>query len=225
MADHAAIAAAAASGQDAMEIDTRVIQVEMAKAKTPVPSTDVINASRILGDRREVRQLIARVATVFADINDFQSKLVACFHSNSNLPGVIMRYALACVSPQTIPTCRATPSSSPITCGARSTSSRHTSGTTNSPSSASSKHASPTRLMSPSRLAGHRANKPIDSCSTICRHLLEAIDLEFTAATSGKRKHAADPPRRQVYPSSLGLPRMSTITGFAASPSSAPSSA
>eukprot|EP00873_Tetraselmis_striata_P044070 jgi/Tetstr1/464334/TSEL_000818.t1 len=28
-------------------------------------------------------------------IDDFQSKLVACFHSNSNLPGVIMRYATA----------------------------------------------------------------------------------------------------------------------------------
>eukprot|EP00873_Tetraselmis_striata_P034049 jgi/Tetstr1/454313/TSEL_041232.t1 len=151
MADRAAAAAAAAvAGLVNMEIDThvaRVIQVELAKTKTRVPATDIINASRILGDRREVRQLIAfftnlkeliagiywtpaleawilhqfppesdagmayrglladnppvprdvahgvTVVTVFADIDDFQSKLVACFHSNSNLPGVIMRYA------------------------------------------------------------------------------------------------------------------------------------
>eukprot|EP00873_Tetraselmis_striata_P001064 jgi/Tetstr1/421328/TSEL_012299.t1 len=32
------------------------------------------------------------VSTIFADIDDFQSKLVACFRSNSNLPGIIMRH-------------------------------------------------------------------------------------------------------------------------------------
>eukprot|EP00873_Tetraselmis_striata_P002867 jgi/Tetstr1/423131/TSEL_013900.t1 len=105
MAAHVVIAAAA-GGQDAMhgdrQIDThyvaRVIQVELiAKTKTRVPPTDIINASRIiLGDRREARQLVVSftdmlnelidVATVFADIDDFQSKLVECFHSNSNLP-------------------------------------------------------------------------------------------------------------------------------------------
>eukprot|EP00873_Tetraselmis_striata_P003457 jgi/Tetstr1/423721/TSEL_014354.t1 len=152
MADHGAAAAVAAAGFEAMEIDThvaRVIQVELAKTKTRVPTRDIINASRILGDRREVRQLIAfftelreliagiywtpaleawilrqfplepdagmayrgltadnppvsrevalgvSVSTIFADIDDFQSKLVACFHSNSNLHGVIMRYATA----------------------------------------------------------------------------------------------------------------------------------
>eukprot|EP00873_Tetraselmis_striata_P023331 jgi/Tetstr1/443595/TSEL_031594.t1 len=63
MADHAAAAAAAAAaGFEAMEIDThvaRVIQVELTKTKTRAPTRDIINASRILGDRREVRQLVA----------------------------------------------------------------------------------------------------------------------------------------------------------------------
>eukprot|EP00873_Tetraselmis_striata_P021026 jgi/Tetstr1/441290/TSEL_029541.t1 len=82
MADHAV--AAAAAGLEAMEIDThvaRVIQVELAKTKTRVPTRDIINASRILGDRRVVRQLIAffieilapgvSVSTISADIDDF----------------------------------------------------------------------------------------------------------------------------------------------------------
>eukprot|EP00873_Tetraselmis_striata_P005328 jgi/Tetstr1/425592/TSEL_016013.t1 len=56
MADQAATAAAAVAGLVNMEIDThvaRVIQVELAKTKTRVPATDIINASRILGARRE----------------------------------------------------------------------------------------------------------------------------------------------------------------------------
>eukprot|EP00873_Tetraselmis_striata_P042510 jgi/Tetstr1/462774/TSEL_007725.t1 len=136
MADQAVAAAATAAGLANMEIDThvaRVIHVELAKTKTRVPTTDIVNGSRILGDRREVRQLIAlftdlkeliagiystpaleawilrhfppesdvgmayrglladnppvprdiapgvSVVTVFADIDDFQSMLVACF--------------------------------------------------------------------------------------------------------------------------------------------------
>eukprot|EP00873_Tetraselmis_striata_P023136 jgi/Tetstr1/443400/TSEL_031413.t1 len=89
MADHAA--AAAAAGLEAMELDThfaRVIQVELAKTNTCIPTRDIINASRILGDRLAPG---VRVSTISADIDDFQSKLVTCFHSN--LPGVNMRYA------------------------------------------------------------------------------------------------------------------------------------
>eukprot|EP00873_Tetraselmis_striata_P013111 jgi/Tetstr1/433375/TSEL_022660.t1 len=62
MADYAATAAAAAAGRDTIEIDThvsRVIQVEPANTKARVPPTDIINSSDLLGDRRDVRQLIA----------------------------------------------------------------------------------------------------------------------------------------------------------------------
>eukprot|EP00873_Tetraselmis_striata_P044249 jgi/Tetstr1/464513/TSEL_009271.t1 len=84
-----------------MEIDThaaRVIQVELATIKTRVPTRNIINASRILGDRREppVSRKVApgvSVSTVSADIDKFQSKHVACFHSKSKLPCGIMCYA------------------------------------------------------------------------------------------------------------------------------------
>eukprot|EP00873_Tetraselmis_striata_P012095 jgi/Tetstr1/432359/TSEL_021756.t1 len=189
------------------------------KLKTRVPTRDIINASRILGDRREVRQLIAffteireviagiywtpaleawilrqippesdarmayrgvtadnppvsrevapgvRVSTIFADIDDFQSKLVACFHSNSNLPIVVMRYATGL---------RIAP---------------------NHP------HLPGTAI----KLAQHLRRTfdllpPIDSYSTISLHL-EAIDLEFAGAANGKRKYAADAsPHRYIRP-------------------------
>eukprot|EP00873_Tetraselmis_striata_P020241 jgi/Tetstr1/440505/TSEL_028828.t1 len=213
MADQAATAAAAAADLVNMEIDThvaRVIQVELAKTKTRVPATDIINASRILGDRREFppesdagmayRGLLAdnppvprdvapgvSVVTVFADIDDFQSKLVACFHSNSNLPGVIMRYATGLRIAPNHP---------------------HLPGNTIK----LAQHLRRTFDLLPEHLryneftvvgviqaclpnsaqialeaAGRRANEPIDSYATICRHL-EAIDLEFAASASSKRK-------------------------------------
>eukprot|EP00873_Tetraselmis_striata_P023918 jgi/Tetstr1/444182/TSEL_032076.t1 len=84
MADHAVTSAAAAMDQDAMEIDARlarVIEVELAKTKTRVPSTDIINASRL-------------IYSATAATDDFQSNLVACSHANSNVFGVIMRYAI-----------------------------------------------------------------------------------------------------------------------------------
>eukprot|EP00873_Tetraselmis_striata_P020959 jgi/Tetstr1/441223/TSEL_029479.t1 len=97
-----AAAAAAAVGIDAREIDThvaRVIQVEHAKTNTLVLTRGIINASRILGDRRELAPGVS-VSTTFAAIDDFQSMLVACFHSNWNLPGIIMRYAIGlCIAP------------------------------------------------------------------------------------------------------------------------------
>eukprot|EP00873_Tetraselmis_striata_P042511 jgi/Tetstr1/462775/TSEL_007726.t1 len=46
--------------------------------------------------------------------------------------------------------------------------------------------------------AGRRANEPIASYATICRHL-EAIDLEFAASASSKRKlPPADTPHRYI---------------------------
>eukprot|EP00873_Tetraselmis_striata_P019265 jgi/Tetstr1/439529/TSEL_027958.t1 len=161
MADHAAAAAAAtAIGFEAMGIDThvaRVIQVELAKTKTRVPTRDIINASLILGDRCEVRQLLAfltellapgvSVSTIFPDIGDFQSKLVACFHSNSNLHGVIMRHATALRIAPNHP---------------------HLPGT----AIKLAQHMRRTFDMLPVIV-----DEPIDSYSTICRHL-ETIDLE-----------------------------------------------
>eukprot|EP00873_Tetraselmis_striata_P005837 jgi/Tetstr1/426101/TSEL_016431.t1 len=45
--------------------------------------------------------------------------------------------------------------------------------------------------------AGRRANEPIDAYAAFCRHLV-AIDLEFAAAISGKRKHAVASQIRSV---------------------------
>eukprot|EP00873_Tetraselmis_striata_P000731 jgi/Tetstr1/420995/TSEL_012055.t1 len=116
MADQvvAIVAAAAAAGHDVMEINVAcVIHVELAKTKTRVPTQDIINSSRILGNRCEVAPNVS-VSTVFADIGDFQSNLVACFHSNSKLPGVIMYYATGLrIAPNILITFRAPPSSSP----------------------------------------------------------------------------------------------------------------
>eukprot|EP00873_Tetraselmis_striata_P007597 jgi/Tetstr1/427861/TSEL_017939.t1 len=216
MADQAATAAAAAAaGLVNMEIDThvaRVIQVELAKTKTRVPATDIINASRILGDRREadnppVPRDVApgvSVVTVFADIDDFQSKLVACFLSNSNLPGVIMRYATGLRIAPNHP---------------------HLPGNTIK----LAQHLRRTFDLLPEHLryneftvvgviqaclpnsaqialeaAGRRANEPIDSYATIYRHL-EAIDLEFAASASSKRKlPPADTPHRERTNSDTG---------------------
>eukprot|EP00873_Tetraselmis_striata_P000776 jgi/Tetstr1/421040/TSEL_012085.t1 len=181
MADHAA--AADAAGYEAMEINThvaRVIQVELAKTKTRVPTRDIINASRILGDSRELLQLIVfltklrelipgiywtpsleawilrqfppesdagmayrgltadnspvsrevapgvSISTIFADIDNFQSKLVACYYSNMH--GVIMRYATALrIAPNHphLPGTAIKLAQSPNTCGAPSTCSRY----------------------------------------------------------------------------------------------------
>eukprot|EP00873_Tetraselmis_striata_P036341 jgi/Tetstr1/456605/TSEL_043308.t1 len=214
---------AAAGGQDAMEIDThvaRAIKVDVAKTKTRVPTTtDIINASRILrdpcnfppesdasmtycsllADTPPVPRKVApgvSVSTVFADIDDFKSKLWACFHSNSNLPGVIMGYAtgLYASSPTDLTCRRAPPSSSPRPCGVRSTCSRlvhrrYDDFTVVGVIQACvPNHSAQVAL----EAAGRRANKPIDSGTTIYRHL-EAIDLELAAVVSGKRKHAATP--------------------------------
>eukprot|EP00873_Tetraselmis_striata_P000457 jgi/Tetstr1/420721/TSEL_011804.t1 len=234
MADHGAAAAVAAAGFEAMEIDThvaRVIQVELAKTKTRVPTRDIINASRILGDRREVRQLIAfftelreliagiywtpaleawilrqfplepdagmayrgltadnppvsrevalgvSVSTIFADIDDFQSKLVACFHSNSNLPGVIMRYATALRIAPNHPHLPGT--AIKLAQHLRRTFDllpvhrRYDEFTVVGVIQACLPHSAQVALEAASR----RADEPIDYYSTICRHL-EDIDLE-----------------------------------------------
>eukprot|EP00873_Tetraselmis_striata_P001378 jgi/Tetstr1/421642/TSEL_012582.t1 len=264
MADHAAAAAAAATaGCEVMEIDThvaRVIQVELAKTKTRVPTRDIINASRILGDRREVRQLIAfftelreliagiywtpaleawilrqfppesdagmayrgltadnppvsrevapgvSVSTIFADIDDFQSKLVACFHSNSNLPGVIMRYATALRIAPNHPHLPGT--AIKLAQHLRRTFDllpvhrRYDEFTVVGVIQACLPHSAQVALEAASR----RADEPIDSYSTICRHL-EAIDLEFAAAANGKRKYTADaPPHRYIRPGAGPFP-------------------
>eukprot|EP00873_Tetraselmis_striata_P025185 jgi/Tetstr1/445449/TSEL_033228.t1 len=264
MADHAAAAAAAvAAGFEAMEIDThvaRVIQVELAKTKTRVPTRDIINASRILGHRREFRQLIAfftelreliagiywtpaleawilrqfppesdagmayrgltadnppvslevapgvSVSTIFADIDDFQSKLVACFHSNSNLPGVIMRYATALRIAPNHPHLPGT--AIKLAQHLRRTFDllpvhrRYDEFTVVGVIQACLPHSAQVALEAASR----RADEPIDSCSTICRHL-EAIDLEFAAAANGKRKYTADaPPHRYIRPGAGPFP-------------------
>eukprot|EP00873_Tetraselmis_striata_P036800 jgi/Tetstr1/457064/TSEL_043726.t1 len=265
MADHAAAAAAAAAaaGFEAMEIDThvaRVIQVELAKTKTRVPTRDIINASRILGDRREVRQLIAfftylreliagiywtpaleawilrqfppesdagmayrgltadnppvsrevapgvSVSTIFADIDDFLSKLVACFHSNSNLPGVIMRYATALRIAPNHPHLPGT--AIKLAQHLRRTFDllpvhrRYDEFTVVGVIQACLPHSAQVALEAASR----RADEPIDSYSTICRHL-EAIDLEFAAAANGKRKYTADaPPHRYIRPGASPFP-------------------
>eukprot|EP00873_Tetraselmis_striata_P017116 jgi/Tetstr1/437380/TSEL_026064.t1 len=218
MADHAdAAAAAAAAGFEAMEIDThvaRVIQVELAKTKTRVPTRDIINASRILGDRREFppesdvgmayRGLTAdnppvsrevapgvSVSTIFADIDDFQSKLVACFHSNSNLPGVIMHYATAL---------RIAPNHTHLP-GTAIKLAQHLRRTFDllpvhrrydefavvGVIQACLPHSAQVALEAASR----RDDEPIDSYSTICRHL-EAIDLEVGSNCVGVEEEEVD---------------------------------
>eukprot|EP00873_Tetraselmis_striata_P014055 jgi/Tetstr1/434319/TSEL_023425.t1 len=212
MADHAA-AAAAAAGFEAMEIDThvaRVIQVELAKAKTRVATRDIINASRILGDRREVRQLIAffskllapgvSVSTIFADINDFQSKLVACFHSNSNLHGVIMRYAtglrIAPNHPHLPGTAIKLAQHLRRTFDMLPVHRRYDEFTVVGVIQACLPHLAQVALEAASR----RTDEPTDSYSTICRHR-EALDLEFAATANGKRKYVADAPmHRYIRP-------------------------
>eukprot|EP00873_Tetraselmis_striata_P008937 jgi/Tetstr1/429201/TSEL_019154.t1 len=180
MADHAAAAAAAApAGFEAMKIDThvaRVIQVELAKTKTRVRTRDIINASRILGDRRE-------------------SKLVACFHSNSNMHGVIMRCATAL---------RIAPNH-PHLPGTAIKLAQHLRRTFDPLPVHRRYDEFPVvgviqACLPHSAQIALEADEPIDSYTTICRHL-EAIDLEFAAATNGKRKYAADaPPHRYIRP-------------------------
>eukprot|EP00873_Tetraselmis_striata_P010398 jgi/Tetstr1/430662/TSEL_020455.t1 len=134
------------------------------------------------------------VSTIFADIDDFHSKLVACFHSNSNLPGVITHYATALrIAPNhphlpgtTIKLAqhlRRTFDLLPVHC-------RCDEFTVVGVIQACLPHSAQVALEAASR----RADEPIDSYSTICRHL-EAIDLEFAAAANGKRKYVADAPR------------------------------
>eukprot|EP00873_Tetraselmis_striata_P003686 jgi/Tetstr1/423950/TSEL_014561.t1 len=190
----------------------RVIQVELAKTKTRVPTRDIINASHILGDRREphrrqppVSREVApgvSVSTIFADIDDFQSKLVACFHSNSNMPGVIMRYATALriapnhphlpgIAINLAQYLRRTFDMLPVD-------RRYDEFTVVGVIQACLPHSAHVALEAASR----RADEPIDSYSTNCRHL-EAIDLEFAAAANGKRKYAADASPAPLHPPSL----------------------
>eukprot|EP00873_Tetraselmis_striata_P023638 jgi/Tetstr1/443902/TSEL_031854.t1 len=213
MADHAAAAgAAAAACFEAMEIDThvaRVIQVELAKPKTRVPTRDIINASRILGDRREVRQLIVfftellapgvSVSTIFADIDDFHpsswhssTPTLTCLASSRvapnhpHLPGTAIKLAQHM---------RRTSDLLPVH-------RRHDEVTVVGVIQACQPHSAQVVLEAASR----RADEPIDSDSTICRHL-EAIDLEFAAAANGKRKYAADvPPHRYIRPGAAPFP-------------------
>eukprot|EP00873_Tetraselmis_striata_P040037 jgi/Tetstr1/460301/TSEL_005601.t1 len=182
-----AAVAATAAGFEAMEIDThvaRVIQVELAKTKTRVPTRYIINASRILGDRLAPG---VSVSTIFADIDDFQSKLVACFHSNSNLPCVIMRHATALRIAPNHPHLPGT--AIKLAQHLRRTFDllpvhrRYDEFTVVGVIQACLPHSDQVALEAASR----RADEPIDSYSTICRHL-EAIDLEFAAAANGKRK-------------------------------------
>eukprot|EP00873_Tetraselmis_striata_P045874 jgi/Tetstr1/466138/TSEL_010700.t1 len=185
MADHAAAAAAAApAGFEAMKIDTHVapvIQVELAKTKTRVPTRDIINASRILGDRH---------------IDDFESKLVACFHSNSNMHGATA-LRIAPNHPHLHGTAIKLAQHLRRTFDLLPVHRRYDEFPVVGVIQACLPHSAQVAL---------EADEPIDSYTAICRHL-EAIDLEFAAATNGKRKYAADaPPHRYIRPGAGPFP-------------------
>eukprot|EP00873_Tetraselmis_striata_P021240 jgi/Tetstr1/441504/TSEL_029735.t1 len=129
------------------------------------------------------------VSTIFADIDNFRSKLVACFHANSNLPGVIMRNATALrIAPtpplppaghrhQARPTHAAPFDLLPVH-------RRYDEFTVVGVIQACLPHSAQVALEAASR------REPIDSYSTICRHL-EAIDLDGELEIDGL-KVAAD---------------------------------
>eukprot|EP00873_Tetraselmis_striata_P011862 jgi/Tetstr1/432126/TSEL_021583.t1 len=134
------------------------------------------------------------VSAIFADIDDFQSKLVACFHSNSNLPGVIMRYAtalrIAPNHPHLPGTAIKLAQHMLRTFDLLPVHRRYDEFTVVGVIQACLPHSAQVALEAASR----RADEPIDSYSTICRHL-EAIDLEFAAAANGNANILPMPPR------------------------------
>eukprot|EP00873_Tetraselmis_striata_P013558 jgi/Tetstr1/433822/TSEL_023008.t1 len=143
------------------------------------------------------------VSTIFAAIDDFQPKLVACFHFNSNLHGVIMRYAtalrIAPNQPHLPGTAIKLAQHLRRTFDLLPVHRRYDEFTVVGVIQACPPHSAQVALEAASR----RADEPINSYSTICRHL-EAIDLEFAAAANGKRKYAADaPPHRYIRPGPL----------------------
>eukprot|EP00873_Tetraselmis_striata_P008928 jgi/Tetstr1/429192/TSEL_019145.t1 len=134
------------------------------------------------------------VSTIFADIDDFQSKLLACFHSNSNLPGVIMRYATALRIPPNHPHLPGT--AIKLAQHLRRTFDllpvhrRYDEFTVVGVIQACLPHSAQVALEAASR----RADEPIDSYSTICRHL-EAIALESIHPPSPpSHPHTRHPP-------------------------------
>eukprot|EP00873_Tetraselmis_striata_P029280 jgi/Tetstr1/449544/TSEL_036632.t1 len=108
MADQ--VAAVAAAGRDAMEIDTHVacvIPVEFAKTIRPASRRRMSTSPTSSATAVRIAPGVS-VSTIFADIDDFHAKLVACFHSISDMPS-----ESSCVTPlayasfPTIHACRA----------------------------------------------------------------------------------------------------------------------